>query len=377
MEKYELIATTTFGLEAVVKHELEQLNFEIKSVENGKVNFYSDLAGIAKANLWLRCADRVLLKVGEFKALTFDELFDKTKNLNWPYYITKNGKFTVLGQSVKSKLFSISDSQSIVKKAIVEKMKAKYKIDWFEETGPDFTVKVSLLNDIATLTIDTTGEEALHKRGYRIQAIKAPIKETLAAGLIYLSFWNKERILQDVFCGSGTIPIEAAMIGRNIAPGLTRDFASKHWPLIDKNIWQDSIREAYKQIDYNAKLDIRASDIDEDNLKAAIENADEAGVLDTIEFEQCDFKYAKYKGDYGIIISNPPYGTRLANDNNLTDLYEDMKKVFRRLKTWSKYIITDEENLEKYLKMQADRKRVLFNGRIKTTYYQFYGPKPK
>ncbi|MGM0495927.1 MAG: THUMP domain-containing class I SAM-dependent RNA methyltransferase [Bacillota bacterium] len=377
MEKYELIATTTFGLEAVVKHELEQLNFEIKSVENGKVNFYSDLVGIAKANLWLRCADRVLLKVGEFKALTFDELFDKTKNLNWPYYITKNGKFTVLGQSVKSKLFSISDSQSIVKKAIVEKMKAKYKIDWFEETGPDFTVKVSLLNDIATLTIDTTGEEALHKRGYRIQAIKAPIKETLAAGLIYLSFWNKERILQDVFCGSGTIPIEAAMIGRNIAPGLTRDFASKHWPLIDKNIWQDSIREAYKQIDYNAKLDIRASDIDEDNLKAAIENADEAGVLDTIEFEQCDFKYAKYKGDYGIIISNPPYGTRLANDNNLTDLYEDMKKVFRRLKTWSKYIITDEENLEKYLKMQADRKRVLFNGRIKTTYYQFYGPKPK
>ncbi len=377
MEKYELIATTTFGLEAVVKHELEQLNFEIKSVENGKVNFYSDLAGIAKANLWLRCADRVLLKVGEFKALTFDELFDKTKNLNWPYYITKNGKFTVLGQSVKSKLFSISDSQSIVKKAIVEKMKAKYKIDWFEETGPDFTVKVSLLNDIATLTIDTTGEEALHKRGYRIQAIKAPIKETLAAGLIYLSFWNKERILQDVFCGSGTIPIEAAMIGRNIAPGLTRDFASKHWPLIDKNIWQVSIREAYKQIDYNAKLDIRASDIDEDNLKAAIENADEAGVLDTIEFEQCDFKYAKYKGDYGIIISNPPYGTRLANDNNLTDLYEDMKKVFRRLKTWSKYIITDEENLEKYLKMQANRKRVLFNGRIKTTYYQFYGPKPK
>lgn len=377
MEKYELIATTTFGLEAVVKHELEQLNFEIKSVENGKVIFYSDLAGIAKANLWLRCADRVLLKVGEFKALTFDELFDKTKNLNWPYYITKDGKFTVLGQSVKSKLFSISDSQSIVKKAIVEKMKAKYKIDWFEETGPDFTVKVSLLNDIATLTIDTTGEDALHKRGYRIQAIKAPIKETLAAGLIYLSFWNKERILQDVFCGSGTIPIEAAMIGRNIAPGLTRDFASKHWPLIDKNIWQDSIREAYKQIDYNAKLDIRASDIDEDNLKAAIENADEAGVLDTIEFEQCDFKYAKYKGDYGIIIANPPYGTRLANDNNLTDLYEDMKKVFRRLKTWSKYIITDEENLEKYLKMQADRKRVLFNGRIKTTYYQFYGPKPK
>ncbi|MFW5794106.1 MAG: THUMP domain-containing class I SAM-dependent RNA methyltransferase [Bacillota bacterium] len=376
MENIELIATTTFGLEAIVKHELEMLNFEIKAVENGKVSFYSDLAGIARANLWLRCADRILLKVGEFTAITFDELFDKTKDLDWADYITKDGKFTVLGQSVKSKLFSISDSQAIVKKAIVEKMKEKYKVDWFKETGPEFTVKVSLVNDIATLTIDTTGSDALHKRGYRKNAIEAPIKETLAAGLIYLSFWNKDRILQDVFCGSGTIPIEAAMIGRKIAPGLTRDFASKHWPMIDKTIWQDSIRTAYKQINYNVKMDIRASDINEANLKAAIENADEAGVLDTIEFEHSDFKYAKYKGDYGIIISNPPYGTRLAKNENLESLYEEMKKVFRRLKTWSKYIITDEENLEKHLKMQADRKRILFNGRIKTIYYQFYGPKP-
>ncbi|MCF7923742.1 MAG: class I SAM-dependent RNA methyltransferase [Candidatus Izimaplasma sp.] len=375
MEKLELIATTTFGLEAVVRHELEELGFDIKSVENGKVTFYSDLSGIAKANLWLRCADRVLLKIGEFEATSFDELFDKTEQLNWTNYITKDGKFTVLGQSVKSKLFSISDSQAIVKKAIVESMKKKYNISWFEETGPEFTVKVSLLNDIATLTIDTSGD-ALHKRGYRVNAVTAPIKETLAAGLIQLSFWNKERILQDVFCGSGTIPIEAAMIGRNIAPGLSRDFASKHWPIIGKDIWKEAIREAYKKINFNVKLDIRASDLDEDNVKAAIENADEAGVLDAINFEHCNFKYAKYEGEYGLIISNPPYGTRLSKNESLDELYTDMKKIFRRLKTWSKYIITDEENLEKYLKIKADRKRVLFNGRIKTIYYQFYGPKP-
>jgi putative N6-adenine-specific DNA methylase len=376
MNRIELIATTTFGLEAIVKREIETLGFDIKEVENGRVTFYSDFQGIAKANLWLRCADRVLWKFGEFKALTFDELFEQTLALPWSDYIPKDGKFTVLGQSVKSKLFSISDSQAIVKKAIVENMKDKYKIDWFKETGSEYTVKVSLLNDIATLTIDTSGQ-ALHKRGYRVQPVTAPIKETLAAALVYLSFWSPDRILQDPFCGSGTILIEAAMMGRNIAPGLQRDFASKHWEFLDEDLWRDEIRNAYQSIDYDVMMDLRGSDLDETSVKAAIENADEAGVLDTIEFDHSNFKYAKYDGDYGILITNPPYGSRLASKENLEGLYEEMKKIFRRLKTWSKYVITDEEKLEKYLKMDADRKRILFNGQIKTTYYQFYGPHPK
>ncbi|MDA3931545.1 MAG: class I SAM-dependent RNA methyltransferase [Tenericutes bacterium] len=375
MEKLELIATTTFGLEAIVKRELEDLNFEIKEVENGKVTFYSDHKGIAKANLWLRCADRVLWKFGEFKAISFDELFDKTLALPWSNFIPKDGKFTVLGQSVKSKLFSISDSQAIVKKAIVENLKEKYNIPWFHETGAEYTVKVSLLNDIATLTIDTSGE-SLHKRGYRVSPVTAPIKETLAAAMVKLSYWGPDRILQDPFCGSGTILIEAAMIGRNIAPGLQRDFASKHWDFLEEGIWRDTIREAYQAIDYDKQMDIRGSDLDGPSVKSAIENADEAGVLDTIEFEHSNFKYAKYEGDYGIFITNPPYGSRLSAGEDLTDMYEEMKKIFRRLKTWSKYVITDEEKLETYLKANADRKRILFNGRIKTTYFQFYGPRP-
>lgn len=375
MERIELIATTTFGLEAIVRRELEDLDFEIKSVENGKVTFYSDFQGIAKANLWLRCADRVLWKFAEFKALTYDELFDKTLTYPWAAYIPKDGKFTVLAQSVKSKLFSLSDIQAIVKKSIVEKMKDQYHIDWFQETGAEYTVKASILNDICTLTMDTSGD-ALHKRGYRVQPISAPIKETLAAALVYLSFWTPERILQDPFCGSGTIPIEAAMIGRHIAPGLQRDFASKHWAFVTKDMWRDEIRLAYQAIDYDVELDIRGSDIDEKTVKAAIENADEAGVLDSITFDHCNFKYAQYQGDYGIFIANPPYGVRLSSEEALPELYEDLKKVFRRLKTWSKYIITDEINLEKFLKMDAKRKRILFNGRIKTTYYQFHGPRP-
>jgi len=375
MNKIELIATTTFGLEAIVKRELENLNFEIKEVDNGKVVFFSDYQGIARANLWLRCADRVLWKIGEFKALTFDELFDQTLALPWSEYIPKDGKFTVLGQSVKSKLFSISDSQAIVKKAIVENMKDKYNISWFKETGAEYTVKVSLLNDIATLTIDTSGE-SLHKRGYRVQPVTAPIKETLAAAMVLLSYWTPDRILQDPFCGSGTIAIEAAMIGRNIAPGLQRDFASKHWEVISEDIWREEIRNAYKKINVDLMMDIRASDLDEASVKAAIENADEAGVLDTINFEHCNFKYAIYDGDYGIFITNPPYGSRLSSNEDLSEMYEEIKKIFRRLKNWSKYIITDEENLEKLIKFDANRKRILFNGRIKTTYYQFYGPRP-
>lgn len=375
MEMYELIATTTFGIEAICKRELIDLGFEVKSTENGKVTFLSDKAGIAKANLWLRTADRVLLKVGEFKAYTFDELFDKTKVLPWHEYISVDGKFTVNGKSVKSKLFSISDCQAITKKSIVENLKAKHHVSWFPETGAEFTVLVSILKDVVTLTIDTSGV-ALHKRGYRIKTVEAPLKETLAASLVMLSYWNKDRVLYDVFCGSGTIPIEAALIGRNIAPGLARDFASKHWDFIGKEIWKIESRKAYQAIDYDSEIVIHASDISEENLQAAMENAEEAGVDDCISFAVSDFKDLEYKNDYGIIISNPPYGERLEDDIIVKKLYNKMGRIFNDLDTWSKYFLTSFKEFEKEYQKDSDRKRKLYNGRLETWYYQYYGPRP-
>ena len=261
MSSIKLIATATFGLEAVVKREVINLGYTDLVTEDGKVTFSADLDAIPKANLWLRSADRVLLKMGEFKALSFEELFEGTKALPWDDWITEDGKFTVTGKSVKSKLFSVPDCQAIVKKAVVERMKQKYKKDWFSETGPEFTIQVSLLKDIATLTIDTSGT-GLHKRGYRAQSVEAPLKETLAAALVELSFWNKDRLLLDPFCGSGTIPIEAAMIGRNIAPGLGRSFASEDWPRVGKGLWKQARVEALKSIDQDTRIRIRGSDID-------------------------------------------------------------------------------------------------------------------
>lgn len=377
MKKVELIATTTFGLESVVKREVKDLGFNIITVEDGKITFESDLAGIARANLWLRSADRVLLKVGEFKALTFDELFEQTKEIPWGDYIPKDGKFTVNGKSVKSQLFSISDCQSIVKKAVVESMKSKYNVDWFEETGHEYTIQVSILKDLATFTIDTSGV-GLHKRGYRQYNVEAPIKETLAAAMIMLSYWNKDRILYDVFCGSGTIPIEAALIGKNIAPGLNRDFASKHWNIIDDAIWEEEIKKANDAINHDADIKIYASDIDESNLKIAKINAEKAGVVDCIKFTVGDFKKINYKEDYGIIISNPPYGQRLEAENEykMKQLYRDMGVLFAKLDTWSKYIITSVEGFENLVEKKADRERKLYNGTIKVRYYQYNGPRP-
>ena len=375
MEKYELIATTTFGIEGVVKREIVNLGFEVLKTENGKVTFLSDAAGIAKANLWLRTADRVLLKIGEFRAVTFDELFNKTSKLDWGNYIPVDGKFIVNGKSVKSKLFSISDCQAIVKKSIVENLKKKYNVSWFKETGADYTVLISILKDVATLTIDTSGI-GLHKRGYRIQNVEAPLKETLAATLVLLSFWNKDRNFYDVFCGSGTIPIEAAMIGKNIAPGLNRDFASKHWPLIGENLWKEETKKAYLAIDHDIELNIFASDISKKNLEAAIENAEEAGVDDCITFGKSDFKDVNYKEDYGVLISNPPYGERLSEEHLVKKLYSDMGKIFNKLDTWSKYILTSYEGFEEVYNKKADRQRKLYNGRIEARYYQYYGPRP-
>lgn len=376
MSNIELIATTTFGLEAVVKRELLDLGFEDLKVENGKITFTGPISSIPKANLWLRCADRVLLKIGEFRATTFEELFEKTKSLPWEEWITEEGEFTVTGKSVKSKLFSVSDCQAIVKKAVVEKLKTKYKTEWFKENGPKFTIQVSLLKDIATLTIDTSGE-GLHKRGYREKSVLAPIKETLASALVKLSYWNKDRLLLDTFCGSGTIPIEAALIGKNIAPGLNRKFASEEWPKIGNDIWKNERVKALKEIDQDVKLNIIGSDKDKKAIEIAKENAFNAGVDLDITFITKEFSEYKINDEYGILICNPPYGERLSEKREVEELYRKMGRLFNKKETWSKYILTSYEDFEKLYGKKADKKRKLFNGRIKVDYYQYLGPKPK
>lgn len=375
MGQIELIATTTFGLEAVVRRELEDLGYKDLVTENGKITFKATERDIPIVNLWLRSADRVLLKMGDFRATTFEELFEKTKSLPWDEWITEDGEFTVEGKSVNSKLYSISDSQAIVKKAVVEKMKTRYNRDWFEETGPKFTIEVSLLKDIATLTIDTSGP-GLHKRGYRSHSVEAPLKETLAAALIQLSYWNRDRLLLDPFCGSGTIPIEAAMIGKNMAPGLNRNFASEEWPRVKKEYWHDARRNAWDMMYKDHKLRILASDIDKNAIEVAKENAYNIGLEEDISFTTKDVRDLKLKDNYGVIICNPPYGERIGEKREVNRLYRDMGEIFKRLDTYSIYILTSEEDFENLYGKKADRKRKLYNGRIKVDYYQYYGPRP-
>lgn len=375
MGNIELIATTTFGLEAVCKRELLDLGFENVQVENGKLTFPASEKDIPRANIWLRTADRVLVKMGEFKALTFDELFEKTKALPWDEWIPEDGNFVVEGKSISSKLFSISDSQRIVEKAIVEKLKTRYDRAWFEKTGAKFTVEVSLLKDIATLTLDTSGE-GLHKRGYRDRAGDAPIKETLAAAMILLSYWNKDRTLLDPFCGSGTIPIEAAMIGKNIAPGLDRSFAAEGWPRILKEYWTEARRDAFKVIDNDVKLDILGCDIDKRSILRARDNAANLGLEEDIQFFMKDMRDLDLRNEYGVVITNPPYGERMGEKEEIHQLYIDLGNKFKEFDTWSMYVITSEEEFEKFYGKNADRKRKLYNGRIKVDYYQFFGPRP-
>ncbi|MDR7870959.1 MAG: class I SAM-dependent RNA methyltransferase [Tissierellaceae bacterium] len=375
MGNINLIATTTFGLEAIAKRELMNLGYENIIVENGKVKFSGTEKDIPKANIWLRTADRVLLLMGEFKALTFDELFEKTKALPWDEWITEDGNFVVEGKSVNSKLYSISDCQRIVEKAVVEKLKTKYNVEWFKKTGPKYTIEVSLLKDIATLTIDTSGE-GLHKRGYRDRAGDAPLKETLAAAMILLSFWNKDRVLFDPFCGSGTIPIEAAMIGRNIAPGLDREFAAQEWPRINKEYWTEVKKEAFGAIDNETKLQILGCDTDKRSILRARDNAANLGLEEDIAFFMKDMRDVDLKDEYGIVITNPPYGERMGEKEEVHQLYKDLGAKFKELKTWSLYLITSEEQFEKLYGKKADRKRKLYNGRIKVDYYQYYGPRP-
>lgn len=376
MPKLELIATATFGLEAVIKREIENLGYKILKVEDSKITYLGDESAIVRSNLWLRCADRVLLKMGEFPVYSFEELYQQTKALPWEEWIPLDGKFTVNGSSVKSKLYSVPDCQSIVKKAIVDRLKEFYQCEWFSETGAEFTTKVTILKDIATLTIDTSGP-GLHKRGYRVKDVFAPIKETLASALVQLSFWKPDRILVDPFCGSGTIPIEAAMLAKKIAPGLNRKFASEEWPGIPAELWKKFRKEAYDSIDYNLSLQIIASDIDSKAIAAAKENALEAGVDDCIEFKVMPVSELKITQPYGIIICNPPYGERIGEKENLNLIYQDLKNLLQNEKTWSLYLITSDKNFETVFSQKpADRRRKLYNGRIEVTYYQYFGEKP-
>lgn len=378
MEKFKLIATASFGLESIVADELKELGYENLKVDNGKVEFEGDLYDICKTNIWLRTADRVMLKMGEFEAKSFEELFEKTKLIEWGDIIEENGKFPVAKiSSVKSDLFSKSDSQAIIKKAIVESMKRKYDVEWFEEDGADFEIKVQILKNIVTLTIDTSGE-GLHKRGYRAYINQAPLKETMAAALLKIArFRGMDRALLDPTCGTGTFLIEAAMIAKNIAPGVNRRFAADKWKIIPSKYWIEARDEAYSMETPDNEALIFGSDINEETLKIAKHNIELAGFEDIIKLEHKDLKDIKSEYKYGAIISNPPYGERLSEVEEVENLYRTMGKVFRgRFDTWSYYVIAANKNFEKIFGKKSDKNRKLYNGGIECHFYQYYGPKP-
>ncbi|GAX88483.1 THUMP domain-containing class I SAM-dependent RNA methyltransferase [Effusibacillus lacus] len=375
MSRIELIATAPMGLESVVARELKQLGYEDLTVENGKVTFAADEAAIARCNLWLRSADRVVLKIGEFRATTFEELFEQTKSLPWADWLPEDAVFPVEGRSVKSKLASVPACQSIVKKAVVERLKQSYCVERFEETGPLFAIEVALRNDIATLTIDTSGA-GLHKRGYRTLPVEAPIKETLAAGIILLSRWNPDRILADPCCGSGTIPIEAALIGRNIAPGLNREFSSESWPTLSEGIWRQARIEARELAKWDLPLKIYGSDINKSVIPTARFHAKEAGFGDVIEFRAAPAEEFQMDELYGCMITNPPYGERLGERQEVEDLYSDLGYVASLHDTWSFFVLTSHKGFEKLFEKEADKRRKLYNGRIECHLYQYLGPLP-
>ena len=376
MNTYELIAPCHFGLEAVLKREIYDLGYEIVSVENGKVTFTGDAEAICRANINLRTAERVLLKVGQFKAVTFTELFDHVAELPWEEFIPEDGKFWVTkANSVNSKLFSSSDIQSIVKKAIVERLKKKYQTGWFKENGSAYPLRVTIMKDIVTISLDTTGD-SLHKRGYRPASGKAPISETLAAALIMLTPWHKDRIFVDPFCGSGTFPIEAAMMAANIAPGMNRSFTAEQWTnLIPKQLWYDAVEEAQDMVNLDVEVDIQGYDIDGEVVKAARENAKRAGVDSLIHFQQREVAQLHHPKKYGFIITNPPYGERLEEKADLPALYTQIGQAYADLDSWSLYMITSYEDAERYIGRKADKNRKIYNGMIRTYFYQFMGPK--
>ena len=377
MEKWELIAPCHFGLEAVLKREITDLGYEITKVEDGKVTFLADAEGIAYANMFLRTTERILLKVAEIKAETFEELFENTKALPWERFIPEDGKFWVAkANSVKSKLFSPSDIQSIMKKAIVERLKGVYGISWFPEDGASFPIRVAFMKDIAVIGIDTSGV-SLHKRGYRQMTVKAPITETLAAALIMLTPWKGDRILVDPFCGSGTFPIEAAMMAANIAPGMNRSFLAEDWKhLVPRKCWYDALEEAQDLVNRDIKTDIQGYDIDDEALKAARSNAKMAGVEHLIHFQRRPVKELRHPKPYGFIITNPPYGERLEEKAALPGLYREIGESFAGLDKWSMYLITSYDKAENDIGRKADKNRKIYNGMLKTYFYQFIGPRP-
>lgn len=377
MDKMEWIAPCHFGLESILKREIQDLGYEISQVEDGRVVFRGGIDVVCRANIFLRTAERILLKAGSFQAVTFDELFERTKEIPWEDYIPEDGKFWVTkAASVKSRLFSPSDIQSIMKKAMVERLKEKYHTQWFQETGASYPVRVFLMKDVVTVGIDTTGV-SLHKRGYRPAAGKAPIAENLAAALIMLTPWKRDRILVDPFCGSGTFPIEAAMMAANIAPGMNRSFTAETWTnLVAKKVWYEAVNEAQDLITDNIETDIQGYDADPEVLRTARRNAENAGVAHLIHFQQREVKDLNHPRKYGFIITNPPYGERLEEKSALPRIYRDFGEAFRRLDSWSAYMITSYDDAERYFGRKAEKNRKVYNGMIRTYFYQFPGPKP-
>lgn len=377
MADFELIAPCHFGMEAVLKREIQKLGYDILKVEDGKVTFAGDEAAIVRANIFLRTTERILIKIGSFKATTFDELFEGTKALPWEQFIPEDGKFWVAkATSIKSKLFSPSDIQSIMKKAMVDRLKKKYNVNWFPEDGASFPLRVTIMKDVVTVGLDTSGD-SLHKRGYRQATVKAPITETLAAALIMLTPWKWDRILVDPFCGSGTFPIEAAMIGANIAPGMNRSFSAEDWMhLIPKKAWYDAANEAEDQIRRDIEMDIQGYDIDSGAIKAAMENARLAEVDHLIHFQQRPVSQLSHRKKYGFVITNPPYGKRLEEEEDMPALYREIGEAFSHLDSWSFYLITAFDQAERYLGRKADKNRKIYNGMMKTYFYQYMGPKP-
>lgn len=377
METIQLVAPCHFGMEAVLKREIYDLGYDITKVEDGRVTFEGDLETICRSNIFLRTAERVMVQIGRFRATTFDELYENMKALPWEDWIPQDGKFWVKkASSVKSKLFSASDIQSICKKAMVDRLKMTYHTDWFKEDGASFPVRIFLLKDEVTVALDTTGDP-LHKRGYRTWTSKAPISETLAAALIMLTPWRADRILVDPFCGSGTFLIEAAMMAANIAPGMNRSFTAEAWThLIPEQMWYDVVEEAEEMVDTDISCDLQGYDIDPDMIRIARANAKQAGVDHLIHFQQRDVADLKHSKKYGFIITNPPYGERLEDKKDLPALYTTIGQVYRDLDAWSMYLITSYEEAERYIGRKADKNRKLYNGMIRTYFYQFMGPKP-
>lgn len=382
MERYELIAPCHFGMEAVLKREIADLGYEITNVDNGKVTFAGDAAAVARGNLFLRTTERILLKVAAFRAESFDELFEQVKAVSWENYIPRDGKFWVTkANSVSSKLFSPSDIQRIVKKAIVERLKRTYHTEWFEESGDPYPLRISIVKDVVTIGIDTTGE-SLHKRGYRKYTAPAPVTETLAAAMILLSPWRAERVLVDPFCGSGTIPIEAAMIALDMAPGLEREFIARKWPnLVPERVWQEAVQEAEGRIRRDLELNIQGYDISDEVLRMARSNAELAGVSDYIHFQQRDIRDFSNPKKYGFVISNPPYGERLSAKEEMFDLYQALGSVMDANDTWSFFLLSGYEEAQQAIaaggrRGKATKNRKIYNGMMKTYLYQYMGAKP-